>query len=429
MTAYFIRRLLFIPPTLIGMTLAVFALIQFTPGGRLEMALMEARMKEGGRSSNMQASGLTPGQILKLEEQFGHDKPFHIAYLSWLGAVPRETNRSRAEFAAEALETEVKIPGTAEVVTVRRTEQDRAEIVPNEAVDLAGWQARIVTPDEQERRWKKRNPGQDLDAALPFLAILFQPKFSGLLQGNLGESTRYSEPVWDMMKRRFPISIFFGVVSLVLTYLVCIPLGVLKAIKHRTVIDNVTSILIFVGYAIPGFVLGVFLVVVFAARLGWFPLEGFVSPNFADLSLWAKVKDLAHHAALPLICYMVGSFASLTMLVKNNLMDQLASDYVRTAVAKGLDFKRAVFGHALRNAFIPAAATMGQALTLVVGGSFLIERIFDIDGFGLMGFNALLERDSAIIMGTVTIGGLLLMLGNVLSDLITARLDPRIRFE
>jgi microcin C transport system permease protein len=429
MTAYFIRRLLFIPPTLIGMTLAVFALIQFTPGGRLEMALMEARMKEGGRSSNMQASGLTPGQILKLEEQFGHDQPFHIAYLSWLGAVPRETNRSRAEFAAEALETEVKIPGTAEVVTVRRTEQDRAEIVPNEAVDLAGWQARIVTPDEQERRWKKRNPGQDLDAALPYLAILFQPKFSGLLQGNLGESTRYSEPVWDMMKRRFPISIFFGVVSLVLTYLVCIPLGVLKAIKHRTVIDNVTSILIFVGYAIPGFVLGVFLVVVFAARLGWFPLEGFVSPNFADLSLWAKGKDLAHHAALPLICYMVGSFASLTMLVKNNLMDQLASDYVRTAVAKGLDFKRAVFGHALRNAFIPAAATMGQALTLVVGGSFLIERIFDIDGFGLMGFNALLERDSAIIMGTVTIGGLLLMLGNVLSDLITARLDPRIRFE
>jgi microcin C transport system permease protein len=429
MAAYFIRRLLFIPPTLIGMTLAVFALIQFTPGGRLEMALMEAQMKEGGRSSNMQSSGLTPGQILKLEEQFGHDKPFHIAYLAWLGAVPREINRSRAEFPAEATEAEVKIPGTANVVTVRRTEADRAEIVATEGIDASAWKARIVTPEEQLRRWQKRNPGQELDAPLPHMAILFQPKFSGILQGNLGDSTRYSEPVWDMMKRRFPISIFFGVTSLVLTYLICIPLGVLKAIKHRTAIDNITSIIIFVGYAIPGFVLGVFLVVVFAARLGWFPLEGFVSPDFADLGLWGKVKDLAHHAALPLICYMVGSFASLTMLVKNNLMDQLASDYVRTAVAKGLDFKRAVFGHALRNAFIPAAATMGQALTLVVGGSFLIERIFDIDGFGLMGFNALLERDSAIIMGTVTIGGLLLMLGNVLSDLITARLDPRIRFE
>jgi microcin C transport system permease protein len=429
MSAYFLRRLLLIPPTLVGMTLAVFALIQFTPGGRLETALMEARMQEGGRSSNLQSSGLTPGQLLKLEEQYGHDKPFHIAYLSWLGAVPRETNRSRAEFAADATETEVKIPGTADTLTIRRLGDEKAEIVPAEGVDATGWRARIVSPEEQLKRWQKRNPGQELDAPQPYLAVLYRPKFSGLLQGNLGESTRYSEPVWEMMKRRFPISIFFGVTSLVLTYLVCIPLGVLKAIKHRTVLDNATSVLIFTGYAIPGFVLGVFLVVVFAARLGWFPLEGFVSANFADLGLWEKVKDLAHHAFLPLVCYMVGSFASLTMLVKNNLMDQLASDYVRTAVAKGLDFKRAVFGHALRNAFIPAAATMGQALTIVVGGSFLIERIFDIDGFGLMGFNALLERDSAIIMGTVTIGGLLLMLGNVLSDLITARLDPRIRFE
>lgn len=429
MAAYFLRRLLLIPPTLIGMTLAVFALIQFTPGGRLEMALMEARMKEGGRVTNLQSSGLTPGQILKLEEQFGHDKPFPIAYLSWLGAVPRETNRSRAEFAPEATETAVKVPGTAAVITVKRLPNDKAELMATEGLDTRPWRARIVTPEEQLRRWKSRHPGQELDTPQPYLAVLYQPKFSGLLQGNLGDSTRYSEPVWEMMKRRFPISIFFGVISLLLTYTICVPLGVIKAIKHRTVLDNVTSILIFIGYAIPGFVLGVFLVVVFAARLGWFPLEGFVSPDFSDLSIWGKTKDLAHHAFLPLVCYLVGSFASLTMLVKNNLMDQLAADYVRTAVAKGLDFKRAVFGHALRNAFIPAAATMGQALTLVVGGSFLIERIFDIDGFGLMGFNALLERDSSIIMGTVTIGGLLLMLGNVLSDLITARLDPRIRFE
>ena len=169
--------------------------------------------------------------------------------------------------------------------------------------------------------------------------------------------------------------------------------------------------------------------VVFAARLRWFPLEGFVSPDFSELGLFAKVADILHHGVLPLICYMVGSFASLTMLVKNNLLDQLASDYVRTAVAKGVDYKRAVIGHALRNSFIPAAATIGQALTVLVAGSFLIERIFDIDGFGLMGYNALLEKDYPIVMGTVTLGGLLLMLGNVISDLITARLDPRIRFE
>jgi microcin C transport system permease protein len=431
MSAYFIRRLLLIPPTLVGMTMAVFALVQFTPGGRLETALMEARLKESGRggSGAQSASGLTPSQELKLEEQFGHDKHFLVAYLGWLGAVPRETNRSREEFAEGAEEARVRVPGTAEFATVRKLGGSAAELSGPEGLDLGGWRARVITPEELERRWRKRNPGQELEQPLAPVALIFQPRYQGLLQGNLGESTRYSEPVWDMMKRRFPISIFFGLTSIILTYLVCVPLGVLKAIKHRTFIDNVTSVAIFTGYAIPGFVLGVFLVVVFAARLGWFPLEGFVSPDFADLGWWGKVKDLAHHAALPLICYMVGSFASLTMLLKNNLMDQLAADYVRTAVAKGLDFKRAVFRHALRNAFIPAAATMGQALTIVVGGSFLIERIFDIDGFGLMGFNALLERDTPIIMGTVAVSGLLLMLGNVLSDLINARLDPRIRYE
>ena len=154
-----------------------------------------------------------------------------------------------------------------------------------------------------------------------------------------------------------------------------------------------------------------------------------MSADFAELGFFGKICDLFHHAVLPLCCYLVGSFAGLTMLVKNNLLDQLASDYVRTAVAKGVEFKKAVISHALQNAFIPAAATMGQALTVLVAGSFLVERIFDIDGFGLMGFNALLEKDYPIVMGTVTVGGLLLMLGNVLSDMITAWLDPRIRFE
>jgi len=191
----------------------------------------------------------------------------------------------------------------------------------------------------------------------------------------------------------------------------------------------VTSVLIFFGYAIPSFALGVFLMVIFAARLRWFPMEGFVSPDFSELGFFGKIGDLLRHAVLPLTCYMVSSFASLTMLVKNNLLDQLASDYVRTAVAKGLPFNRAVVSHALRNSFIPVAATMGQATTVLVTGSFLIERIFDIDGFGLMGYNALLEKDYPIVMGTVFLGGLLLMLGNVISDIITARLDPRIRFE
>ncbi len=433
MGAYLIRRLLLIPPTLIGMTLVVFFIIRFTPGGPMEQALLEARMKSqgerGGGGGRQQSSGLTPGQLLKLQEQYGHDKGFFEAYAAWFGIIPKETNRSRADFAEGKMETQVKIPGTANTVTVKRDAGGKAKIVPASGTDAASWRARIITPEQQRKSWEKVNPGQKLDKPQPYVAIIYQPKFSGVLQGNLGESTRYSEPVWTMMQRRFPISLFFGLASLVLTYAVCVPLGVLKAIKHRTPTDTVTSVLIFFGYAIPSFALGVFLMVVFAARLRWFPLEGFVSAGFDELGFFGKIGDLLHHAALPLACYLVGSFASLTMLVKNNLLDQLASDYVRTAVAKGLPFRKAVISHALRNSFIPVAATMGQALTVLVAGSFLIERIFDIDGFGLMGFNALLEKDYPIVMGTVTLGGLLLMLGNVLSDVITARLDPRIRFE
>lgn len=432
MTAYLIRRLLLIPPTLVGMTMVVFFIIRFTPGGPMEQALLEARMKaqgERGASSRQQSQGgLTPGQLLKLQEQYGHDKPFLQAYAAWLGLLPKETSRSRAEFADGQTETEVKLPGTADVVKVRRLENDKAELLPLQGVDLSSWRARIITPEEQRVTWEKANPGQKLEKAQPYLALIYQPKYAGVLQGDLGESTRYSEPVWTMMKRRFPISLFYGLTSLVIIYLVCVPLGVLKAIKHRTALDTLSSVAIFFGYAIPGFVLGVFLMIFLAARLRWFPLEGFVSPEFAELGFFGKIGDILHHAVLPLTCYLVGSFASLTMLVKNNLLDQLASDYVRTAVAKGLPFRQAVTGHALRNSFIPVAATMGQALTLLVGGSFLIERIFDIDGFGLMGFNALLEKDYPIVMATVTVGGLLLMLGNVLSDIITAKLDPRIRF-
>ncbi len=433
MTAYLIRRLLLIPPTLVGMTMVVFFIIRFTPGGPMEQALMEARMKSDGQRSSGgaqgQSGGLTPGQLLKLEEQYGHDKPFPIAYAAWLGAWPKELNRSRAEFAEGKLETEVKLPGTADVVQVKRFADDRVELVTAPGIDLSTWRVRLTTPKQQQEKWDQRNPGQKLDKAQPYIAVMYQPKFAGVLQGNLGESTRYSEPVWTMMKRRFPISLFYGIASLLLTYLICVPLGVLKAIKHRTPVDTSTSVLIFFGYAIPSYALGVFLMVIFAARLRWFPLEGFVSPGFAEMSTPGKVWDLLHHAILPLACYMVGSFAGLTMMVKNNLLDQLASDYVRTAVAKGNTFKQAVIGHALRNSFIPIAATMGQATMVLVTGSFLIERIFDIDGFGLMGFSALLEKDYPIVMGTVTISGLLLMLGNVLSDVITARLDPRIRFE
>ena len=250
-----------------------------------------------------------------------------------------------------------------------------------------------------------------------------------VVQGDLGKSTRYQQPVLDMILQRVPVSATYGLLTLIITYAICIPLGVVKAIRHRTVVDNATSALIFAGYAIPGYALGSLLLVFFAAKLRWFPMSGFVGRDFDDLSFVQKIGDLAQHAVLPLTCYLIGAFAVTTMLVKNQLLDNLAADYMRTAAAKGVSFPRAVFRHALRNSLIPLATTFGQSITLLVGGSILVETIFDINGFGLLSFSATLDRDYPVMMGLLLIGSILLLVGNILSDVLVALLDPRIRFK
>lgn len=249
-----------------------------------------------------------------------------------------------------------------------------------------------------------------------------------ILKLDLGYSTRYGEPVWESIKQRLPISIYYGLMTMILTYSVCIPLGIIKAIKHRTAMDNISSILVFIGYAIPGYVVGIIVITIFAFYLEWFPLSGFVSDDFSDMSFFNKVKDLISHSVLPLIAYMSGGFAVMTFLMKNSLMDNLAADYVRTAMAKGLEFKAAVVKHAFRNSIIPIATNFGENITLFLAGSFLIEKIFNIDGFGLLGYESLVERDYPVVMGILVIGSLLSLIGNILSDLCVAMVDPRVRF-
>jgi|UniRef100_UPI00404A10CC microcin C transport system permease protein len=250
-----------------------------------------------------------------------------------------------------------------------------------------------------------------------------------VVRGDLGQSYRYNEPVWDIIKSRFPVSLYYGLITLVITYAISIPLGILKAIRHRSLVDNATSIFIFMGYAVPGYVLGALLLLFFAARLEWFPMGGFTSYDFSDLSLGGKIWDLIRHSTLPLICYLVGSFAVTTLLMKNHLMDNLAADYIRTAIAKGVSFRQAVLKHALRNSLIPIATTFGQNITLLVTGSFLIETIFDINGFGLLGLSSIFDRDYPVVMGIIFIASLLLLLGNIISDALVALIDPRIRFK
>jgi microcin C transport system permease protein len=246
---------------------------------------------------------------------------------------------------------------------------------------------------------------------------------------DLGESFRYNEPVITVIKDRLPVSIYYGLVTAFFTYVICIPLGILKAIRHRTAIDNTTSILIFIGYAIPGFALGAVLSNLLSVQWEVLPLGGFTSDGFAELSTSAKITDLVLHSLMPLAAYMAGSFAITTMLMKNSLMENMSADYVKTALAKGLSWKRAVFVHALRNSLIPMATTVGSLLGIFLTGSFLIERVFSIQGVGLLAFEAIEARDFPVVLGFLVISSVLLMVGNLVSDLVVAMVDPRVRFE
>jgi microcin C transport system permease protein len=418
MRDYFIRRFLLILPTLIGATMVVFFITRITPGGPLEAALRQAAAQQGDRGMKDAGASLSEEQKEEMAAYYGFDRSFFPAYLAWLGLLPKEGDKQFIKFAKDKNEMPVSLqellprdqwkPNNAYRTTQARVTRD-GKLSADDANGLKQWQTRAEKEKERVQ--------------------IFRPKFDGLLQGNLGISTRYNEYVWDMIRERMPISIFYGLVTFIISYLVCIPLGILKAIKHRTVIDNASSILIFVGYSIPGFVLASVLVVYLAARLNWFPTGGFVSENFASLTVGGKIWDVIHHAVLPLVCYMVGSFAFMTMLVKNNLMDNLAADYVRTAVAKGAGFKRAVLVHALRNSLIPLATTLGHIVSIFVAGSTLIELIFEINGFGLLGYYSLLDRDYPLVMGILVVDVVLLMLGNILSDYFVALTDPRVRFD
>lgn len=343
MTGYFIRRLLLIIPTFIGITLAVFVITHFVPGGPVERQIMRYRMAtmtEGGAAGGAGGVSVSLPQeaIDEIRRFYGFDKPVHIRYFEWLGNVVR------------------------------------------------------------------------LD---------------------LGNSYVYQEPVWDVIKARFPISVTLGLTGFLLSYLVCVPLGVLKAVRHRSKFDFVSSFLVFLGYSVPGWALGTALLVLFGGGsfFNVFPLGGFRPSDWEYLTFGQKVAGQIEHMILPVLCYMVGSFATLTILTKNSLLENLGQDYVRTAFAKGLDERRVIFVHALRNSLIPIATGLGHVFSLILAGSFLIERVFNIDGMGYLGYTSILQRDYPVALGILVIGSLLMLVGNILSDMIYAVVDPRIRFK
>jgi microcin C transport system permease protein len=427
--AYFLRRLLLIPLTLLGITALVFAINRMAPGGPVERSLASLMGGEGQKRTRMDSGpAITAEQVLDVEEKKNREKSMTRAYGEWLGVVPRDVQKIGKEFPAGSDRVEIPVPGSVHVATVVR-KGGEAVLEGPEGVDLSEWRVRLRDPDEQVRRWNKWMGGVSLHKKPEYRAVLYKPAYDGLLQGSLGSSEKYQDPVGMMIMDRMPVSLYFAIIDILVVYSVCVPLGLLKAIKHRTWLDNASSVAIFAGYAVPGYALGSLLVVILGAKLGWFPIRGFTGDDFESLSFAGKVKDLASHTFMPLICYLIGSFAFMTMLVKNNLMDNLAADYVRTAAAKGVSYPAAVFRHAFRNSIIPIATTFGQNLALLVAGSILIEKVFDIDGFGLLQFSSVLERDEPVMLGVLFVAATLTALGKVLSDLLVALVDPRVSYK
>ncbi len=247
---------------------------------------------------------------------------------------------------------------------------------------------------------------------------------------DFGESFTYEEPAIDIIASKFPVSLQFGIISMVLTYLICIPFGIYKGIKHSTTFDSTTSVILYALYSIPGFMLGLILIQFFATAdfYEWFPLGGLYSDEYEVMDLWSKIYDRVWHFILPLIAYMVGSFTVLTVLMKNSLLEEIKKDYVRTARAKGLSEKAVYLKHAARNSLIPIVTGIGSNLSLMFASSLLIETLFELDGIGLMSYKAIIERDYNIIMASVFIQSFLMLVGNLISDLCYIIVDPRIDF-
>ena len=262
--------------------------------------------------------------------------------------------------------------------------------------------------------------------------VRFWEMLKNYLSLDFGTSFFKDKPVTTLLLEKMPVSLSLGLWSTLLIYLISIPLGIKKARQHGSVFDQSTSILLAIGYAIPAFVFAILLIVFFAggSYLQWFPLQGLVSENFADLTLFGKIKDYVWHMSLPLLAMVIGGFAGLTYLTKYSFMEELSKQYVLAARAKGLSESRVLYGHVFRNAMLIVIAGLPEALVgIFFVGNLFIEIIFNLDGLGLLGFEAIVQRDYPVIFGSLFLFTLLGLLLRLVSDVLYQVIDPRINFD
>ena len=330
-------------PTLFGVLLITFAVVQFVPGGPVEQYLAEAKTGAGGGGaesggfSYRGAQGVDPKRIEQIKALYGFDKPAPERFWQMLGQFARF---------------------------------------------------------------------------------------------DLGKSFFQNRDVSQLIIEKLPVSISLGLWTFFISYLVAVPLGVAKAVRAGSRFDLITTLLVLIGYAIPGFVLGVVLLVVFGGQLQWFPLRGLTSSNWDELSWGARIVDYLWHIALPVTAMVLGSFAVTAILTKNAFLEEIRKQYVVTARAKGLAERQVLYKHVFRNALIPIvtgfpAAFVGAFFT----GSLLIETLFSLDGLGLLSYESVIRRDYPVVMGTLFLFTLIGLVTKLISDLCYVWVDPRVRFD
>ena len=377
MSAYILRRLLLVIPTLLGVMIINFALTQFVPGGPIDQ--IKARFE--GEGDSIQNITGTEGAGVEEEDQ---------GYAGARGLPPEFLAKLEVQFGFARIVCAEGFTGTP-AVTAREC---RKEAIP--AVERF---------------------------------FLMMGKYLTL---DFGESYFRSTSVVDLVLEKMPVSITLGLWSTLIAYLVSIPLGIRKAVRDGSGFDTWTSGIIIAAYAIPGFLFAILLIVVFAggSYFQWFPLRGLTSDGWEDFSLWGKITDYLWHITLPVTAQLISSFAVLTLLTKNSFLDEIKKQYVMTARAKGLSEGRVLYGHVFRNAMLIVIAGFPSLfLGVFFGSSLLIEVIFSLDGLGQLGFRSAVERDYPVIFGTLFAFGLIGLVVGILSDLMYALVDPRIDFE
>jgi microcin C transport system permease protein len=375
--AYILRRLLLVIPTLFGVMVINFVLTQFVPGGPIQQ--IQARF-EGGGDAIDNLAGTADGGVQ--EEDTG--------YVGARGLPPEFLAKLEIQF------------GFSRIVCTE------------------GFQGEPSLDAEECRK-----------EAIPAVERFFI-MMGKYLTLDFGESYFRQISVVDLVIEKMPVSITLGLWSTLIAYFVSIPLGIRKAVRDGSSFDTWTSGVIIAGYAIPGFLFAVLLMVIFAggSYFQWFPLRGLTSDGWADLSIWGKITDYLWHITLPVAAQLISAFAVLTLLTKNSFLDEIKKQYVLTARAKGLSEGRVLYGHVFRNAMlIVIAGFPGLFLGVFFGGSLIIELIFSLDGLGLLSYRSLVDRDYPVIFGTLFAFGLIGLIVGIISDLTYALVDPRIDFE